>query len=165
MKKISATEFKSYPFNEFDKKWALLTAGSLDQHNSMTISWGEMGTLWSKDVVTVYVKPRRYTYEFMENNDYFVVSFFKEEYHQALQKMGSLSGKDVNKDVASKLTPLDYQGLTIYKEASIIIICKKIYHQDLNINNMPKEAIDTYYKVEKPHRMYIGEVMEIIDNE
>jgi len=46
----------------------------------MTISWDELGTLWNKSVTTVYVKPCRYTYNFMEENDYFVLSFFQEEY-------------------------------------------------------------------------------------
>ena len=165
MKKLDIKEFKSKPFTLFDEDWALVTAGTLDNHNSMTISWGGMGTLWSKDVVTVYIKPRRHTHEFMENNDYFVVSFFKEEYREALNKMGSLSGKNTNKDLEAKLTPVEYKCTTIYKEASAIFICKKIYHQDLDVNNMPKEAINTYYKVEKPHTMYIGEVIEILENE
>ena len=104
-------------FTQFDKKWALVTAGPINNHNSMTISWGEMGTLWSRPVVTVYIKPCRYTHKFMEENEYFVVSFFKEEYRKALGVMGSKSGKDVNKDELSGLTPIEYKGLTIYKEA------------------------------------------------
>ena len=62
--------------DQFADQWALLTAGQKEHFNMMTISWGGMGTLWNKPVVTVYVKPCRYTYEFMEKNDYFVVSFF-----------------------------------------------------------------------------------------
>ena len=155
----------SKPFTLFNNDWALLTAGSFDNHNSMTISWGEMGTLWNKNVVTVYVKPCRYTYKFMENNDLFVVSFFKEEHKSALQVMGSISGRDANKDQEAKLTPQEYQGVVIYKEAIRTIICKKIYHQDLDISNIPSDAVKAHYQVEKPHRMYIGEVVEIIENE
>ena len=61
----------------------------------MTISWGELGTLWNKSVATVYVKPCRYTYNFMEENDYFVLSFFQEEYRDALKIMGN---KDIHVD-------------------------------------------------------------------
>ena len=68
-------EFTTDIFAQFDKKWALLCAGTKEKHNTMTISWGGMGTLWSKPVVTVYVKPCRYTYGFMNENDYFTVSF------------------------------------------------------------------------------------------
>lgn len=156
-------EIKTNPFTIFNKEWALLTSGPINKHNSMTISWGEMGTLWNKNVVTVYVKPCRYTYQFMEDNDLFVVSFFDESYKNALSIMGFKSGRDVNKDELSKLTPMEYKGVTIYQEASLILICKKIYFNDLLIENIPGEAIEQHYQKEKPHRMYIGEVVEIIN--
>ena len=93
----------------FHDHWALLTAGSFESHNSMTISWGEMGTLWNKKVVTVFVKPCRYTYHFMEENEYFAISFFQEKYHDSLSKMGSVSGEDINKDEFSNLTPQNHK--------------------------------------------------------
>ena len=48
--------------------WALLTAGEKGNYNTMTVSWGMLGELWGKDVVTVFVRPQRYTYEFMEKD-------------------------------------------------------------------------------------------------
>ena len=150
------------PFDLFHKDWALLTAGQIDDHNSMTISWGELGTLWNKNVATVYVKPCRYTYSFMEKNEFFVLSFFTEEYRDALSIMGSKSGRDINKDELSGLTPVNYEGVTIYKEAKMTIICKKIYYNDLILENIPADAIKHHYQSEAPHRMYIGEVIKII---
>ena len=67
-------------FKVFDKQWALVSAGTPEDYNTMTISWGGLGTLWSRPVATVYVKPIRYTYEYLEKNEYFTVSFFPEEY-------------------------------------------------------------------------------------
>ena len=46
-------EFKTDIFTLFDKKWALVTAGGQDSFNTMTISWGGMGTIWNKPVATV----------------------------------------------------------------------------------------------------------------
>ena len=63
-------------FRKFDKQWALVTAGTPEHYNTMTISWGGLGTLWRRPVATVYVKKNRYTFEFMEQNDYFTVSFY-----------------------------------------------------------------------------------------
>ena len=154
--------FDNNPFEIFDKSWALLTSGPINKHNSMTISWGGLGTLWNKKVATVYVKPCRYTYSFMEENDYFVLSFFKEEYRKALMMMGSHSGREVDKDSLSGLTPIKHGEVTIYKEAKITLICKKIYFNDLDINNIPIEEKERHYLKEAPHRMYIGEVVEII---
>jgi len=149
-------------FSQFHNKWALVTAGDIDKHNSMTISWGSMGTLWSKPVVSVYVKPCRNTHSFLSNNDYFTVSFYPEEYRNALSLMGSLSGRHCDKDKQANLTPIELEKGITYKEAEITIVCKKIYTQDLDINAIPVDQIDRHYKVEAPHTMFIGEVIEIV---
>ena len=71
-------DFNINPFTLFDSDWSLLTAGDMDSFNSMTVSWGSLGTLWGKPVATVYVKPARYTHGFMEDSDYFTLGFFDE---------------------------------------------------------------------------------------
>ena len=86
-------EFNTDIFAQFDKKWALLSAGPKDDHNTMTISWGSMGTLWNKPAVTVYVRPTRFTHKFMNEYEYFTVSFFPEDKRDALVKMGSTTGR------------------------------------------------------------------------
>ena len=159
---VSVKELRTNPFTIFDKDWALITAGDINNHNSMTVSWGEMGTLWSTSVITVYVKPCRYTHKFFEENDYFVVSFFEEKYRKALSIMGSRSGRDVNKDELSGLTPISHDNVTIYKEAKMTFICKKIYFNDLHLENVPEEYKKKYYEIDKPHTMYVGEVIEVI---
>ena len=50
-------EFIDKSFSVFANEWALVTAGTPDNYNTMTIAWGGLGTLWSKPVATVYVKP------------------------------------------------------------------------------------------------------------
>ena len=152
------------PFDLFNKSWALVTAGPINNHNSMTVSWGELGTLWRKDVATIYIKPCRYTHQFMENNEFFVISFFDEEYRKALSIMGTKSGRDADKDKLSDLTPISHNETTIYKEAKLTLVCKKIYQHDMVLENIPQEAVETYYKEESPHTMYIGEVIEVIKN-
>jgi len=159
--KIKDLHFDS--FKLFEEQWALVTAGSFLHHNSMTISWGELGTLWHRDVVTIYVKPCRYTYSFMEDNKLFVVSFFDDQYKDALKVMGSISGRDVDKDKEAHLTPIAHNDVTIYKEAKLSLICKKIYFNDLVFDNIPVEEQNRHYNNEKPHRMYIGEIIEIIE--
>lgn len=155
-------EFNTDIFAQFNNKWALLSAGSMEKHNTMTISWGGMGTLWGKPVVTVYVKPVRYTYQFINDNDYFTVSFYPDQYKKALSLMGKLSGRDVDKDRESGLTVRDLEKAVTYREAEVTLLCKKIYFQDLDRANMPQKAVDMFYKVEEPHRMFIGEVVDII---
>ena len=147
----------------FDKNWALLTSGDINNHNSMTISWGQMGTLWRKPVVTTFVRFNRHTFSFIDKNEYFVVSFFPQEFHDALVIMGTKSGKDVDKDKISNLTPIKHGEVTIYKEAKVSLVCKKIYFDDFKFENMPKEVIKLLYEGQENHRMFIGEVVEIVE--
>ncbi|MBQ9712776.1 MAG: flavin reductase, partial [Bacteroidales bacterium] len=94
---ILPTEIRENPIELFDRKWALVTVGTPDDVNTMTISWGSLGELWGKPVVTVYVSSSRYTHEFMERNPKFTVTFFPEECRGALQYLGSHSGRDGDK--------------------------------------------------------------------
>ena len=92
LKRISPNELTLRPFYTLDKQWALLTAGDRARFNTMTVSWGGLGTLWNKPVATVYVRPQRYTYEFTERNEYFTLSFFGGNFMDDLQYLGSHSG-------------------------------------------------------------------------
>lgn len=146
----------------FDKKWALVTAGDISDFNTMTISWGALGTLWSKPVCTVYVKPVRYTHEYMEANDYFTVSFFDEKYRPALGILGSKSGRDRDKVAESKLTPVRIgENIVGYVQASHTFVCRKIYRQDLDASAMTEAVREAYYETEAPHTMYVGEIVGI----
>ena len=155
--------FNFAPLYSLDQEWALLTSGNESHFNTMTISWGGLGTLWGKPVVTVYVKPIRYTYKFMENNEYFTLSFYDEEYKKDLGILGSTSGKDCDKIALTKLTPEFYENTVAFNESKLTLICKEIYFQDLDINQVPQELVNKFYKTDPIHRMYIGEVIDIID--
>ena len=85
----------------------LLTGGNMESFNTMTASWGQLGVLWNKNVLTCYIRPNRYTYEFVENGEFFTVSFLGEEYRKALAFCGSHSGRDCNKITETGLTPVE----------------------------------------------------------
>lgn len=152
-------------FRKFDKQWALVTAGTPEHYNTMTISWGGLGTLWRRPVATVYVKKNRYTFEFMEQNDYFTVSFYPEAQRRALSLLGSTSGRDGDKVAAAGLTPEFLpQGIT-FRQAETTLVCRKLYCQDFALDQIPRDVQDLFYRDEPVHRMYIGEVVDIIGNE
>ncbi len=151
------------PFSCFDRDWALLTAGTLSSYNSMTISWGSMGTIWNKPIVTVYVRPDRYTWHFLKENDLFTVSFYGESYRDALMKMGRLSGRDLDKAAAAGLTPTSAGASVSFREAVRTIVCKKIYMNQLNRAELPAEAAKIYQNGIEPHYLIMGEVLELQD--
>ena len=157
-------EFTTDIFNQFDKKWALLTAGNKDSYNTMTISWGSLGTLWSKPVATAYVRTSRYTHEFMNREEYFSISFFPEQYKNILGVLGSKSGRDMDKMNESGLTAKDLINSVTFEEAEVTLVCRKLFMQRLELENMPDDIVKTYYEGDAPHDMYIGEIVTIIEN-
>ncbi len=157
-------EFSTDIFSQFDKKWALLTAGRPGDFNTMTISWGGMGTLWGKPVVTSYVRTSRYTHEFADREDYFTVSFFPEEYKKTLAVLGSKSGRDIDKINASGLTPVAAGESVTFEEAEVTLLCKKLFKQRLDPANIVDQGVKDshFYDNDAEHDMYIGEVVEIL---
>ena len=155
--------FETDIFTQYDKKWALLTSGTENDFNTMTISWGGMGTLWGKPVVTVYVRPNRYTYSFLEKNDLFTVSFYPENYKKDLGLLGKLSGREGNKIKKTSLTPVCMaEGVMTFRQAETTFVCKKLYAQDLDGDKIPQEIKDRFYQGDSVHRMYIAEFVDII---
>ncbi len=154
--------FQTDIFSQFDKKWALLTAGSKENFNSMTVSWGGLGTLWSKPVATVYVRTSRHTHVYMDENEYFTVSFYPESCRKALAVFGSKSGRDIDKMHYAGLTAKEAGESVTFAEAEVTFVCKKLFKQQLSLENMPAELRETFYGNDALHDMYIGEVVEIL---
>lgn len=147
----------------FANDWMLLSAGKDTSMNMMTIAWGALGELWGKPIVTVYVSTDRYTYKFLEDNQYFTVTAFPEQFRDKLQYIGSVSGRDEDKVKGSGLTPeFTKLGNPIYKEANLAIECKKIYAEQLKKELMPLEQRQWYdEKKLGVHMMYIGEIVNV----
>ncbi len=155
-------EFTTDIFGLFDKKWALLTAGKPESFNSMTVSWGGLGTLWGKSAATVYVRTSRYTHEFMDREPFFTLSFFPEEQREKLLVLGTKSGRDMDKMKASGLEPLECAHGVTYREAELTLVCRKLFAQRLEPAKLEGELRDRLYAHDAPHDMYIGEVTELI---
>lgn len=149
-------------FELISKDWGLLTAGNGDSYNMMTVSWGTFGELWNRKIITVFVRPPRHTYGFMEKNDMFTLSFFEEEHRGALKICGSKSGRDIDKTAETGLTPVKKDGYVYFEEAKLVFITKKIYYDDIKPGHFLNKSIDNNYPDKDYHRFYIGEIVEII---
>ena len=165
MKEIVFEDRQYDVFKMFSEDWALATAGdSLNDYNTLTIGWGSMGTLWGgRSIITVYVSPARYTYEYLEKSDTFTVSFFGESYKKALAYLGSHSGRDEDKVAASGLTPvLSEPGIT-FKEAKLTFVCKKIYADAFDGDRAPEDIKERLYTKIPAHHFYIGEIIKVLE--
>lgn len=149
-------------FNLFDDRWALITAGTRSACNTMTASWGGLGVLWNRPVATIYVRPQRYTYDFLEQNEWFTLSFLPEELRDVLVYCGSASGRDGDKFAACGIHPaFSEQGAAYVQEAELVLVCRKLYWNDLDPAHMD-EAGQEHYEAHDYHRMYIGEIVTVL---
>lgn len=158
-RKINPVQLQDNVFQIIDKEWMLITAGTPEKYNMMTASWGGFGILWGRQVCFCVVRPHRYTYEFMEKQDAFTLTFFTPEYRGMLGTYGSKSGRDIDKMTAAGLTPLVGESGGIYfREARLVLECKKLYYQDLDPANFLDPKIHDNYPDKDYHRMYIGQI-------
>ena len=163
-KEIDLKSLKINPFVMLKDEWALLTAGNEEKHNTMTIAWGSLGVMWNKPVFVVVVRPQRYTKEFIDNNEMFTVSFFSDEYNNALQLLGTKSGKDCDKIAESGLTTMFSDGTVAFEEAHTIFVCKKLHGgQQLDPAAFIDKSIDsTIYPDKDYHYYYTGEIVKVL---
>lgn len=163
-KVIPIEDLSFNPFLKIGKEWMLITAGDLNSFNTMTASWGSFGVLWGKNIATCYIRPQRYTRKFIDSNEFFTLSFFSEHYREALEICGKYSGKDIDKVKLAGLTPIqsDKYRVVYFREGDLIFICRKIYYQDFNPENFLDETIQLNYPWKDYHRMFIGEIVEVL---
>ena len=164
-REIFVEQLKDNPFTLINKDWMLITAGDAEKHNTMTASWGGVGELWGKYVSTIYIRPQRYTLEFVEREEYYSLCFFGPEYRQALSLCGSKSGRDVDKDAATGLTPCFDQAAPYYEQARLVFLCRKLYRQDMEESAfLDKGLLEKWYDNDL-HRIFIGEIVKVLEKE
>lgn len=165
-KEISADKITSNPFELIGKDWALVTSGDKEKFNTMTASWGGVGIMWGKNVAFTFIRPQRYTFEFIEKGDYYTMSFFDEEYRDALKFCGSKSGRDYDKVKETGLTTaFTDDGVPYFEEAKLVLVCKKLYAQFLNEESIvDNEAVSKWYNSDF-HKMYISEITKVLVKE
>ena len=161
---ISTLEFN--PFDKISRQWMLVTAGNVDASNTMTASWGGVGIMWGKPVATVYIRPQRYTKEFIDTKDTFTLSFYKEEFRKTLSFLGSVSGRDQDKVKEAGLTPVSVDDTMAFEEADLVLVCRKMYHAPMPPENFDDKSNDEkWYPQKDYHVMYIAEITKALVKE
>jgi len=161
---IKPTSVNDNVFKLLDKDWMLITAGTPEDYNTMTASWGHMGIMWNLPVAIGWIRRRRYTFEFAEKYSPFTLSFFTEEFRKALKFCGSRSGRDHDKAAETGLTPVATKnGNVFFREARLVMECRKLYADDLKPENfvVPEIASKNYPKKDF-HRFYMGEIVNVL---
>lgn len=166
-KEIKASEIKENAIELISSKWGLVTAGDENAFNTMTVSWGSIGELWGKDCVTIYIRPQRYTEEFLNTNDHFTLSFYPLDKKQAIHGVcGSKSGRDVNKAELCSLTPVFDESAPYFKEAELVLVCKKMAKSKFDPDSFIDSEIEgKWYPQKDFHFIYYAEIEKVLISE
>ena len=167
MKKINYTDIeKINPMTLIGDEYLLLTAGDKDNgYNTMTVSWAQLGFLWNKPVATIYVRPQRYTKQFIDNNELFTLSSYDERYKNELLYLGNHSGRDENKVQKCGFTPEFVEGTTTFVQSKLTFVCRKLYKCAIEENNFfDKQLAEACYPKKDYHDMYIAEIISVYKN-
>lgn len=161
LRKIDVKDLRDNVFSLIGDQWMLITAGTADSCNTMTASWGGLGILWGEPAATVYIRPQRYTKEFVDREGYFTLSFFGPEYKKELALCGAKSGREVDKVKECGFTVACGEGGAPYfEQARLVLVCKKMYAQEIDAEAMPADVKEKWYPNRDYHTMYLGHIVE-----
>jgi len=165
-RKIDIADSNFHAFRDIGDKWMLVTAAKENgQVNTMTASWGSLGVLWKKNIATIYLRPQRYTREFVDDSEYFTLTFF-DGHKDALALLGSKSGRDGDKIAESGLELIQVDGQPTFAEGNSVLVCRKLYRSLMAQEDiLDREVIDTCYPEPDYHYVYIGEIVAVYQNE
>lgn len=165
-KEVKVEELSVNPFTTIGKEWLLITAGNEEKCNTMTASWGAMGELWGKHVVTAYIRPQRYTKEFVDREGIFTISVLGEEYRKALAYCGKVSGRDEDKMKTAGISPFFVDGTAGIEQANMIMVCKTLYHDTIKPECFDLDENDEkWYPQKDYHTMYVAEILKVLVKE
>lgn len=153
-------------FHLIGKEWMLITSGTIDRFNTMTASWGGIGWLWNKPVAYIFVRPERYTYEFIESGSRITLSFLGEQHRAILNMCGSKSGRDIDKVKETGLIPHETErGAVAFEQSRITLDCRTLFRAPMQECHFLDKEIHKRWYNDKPggslHMMYVLEIEDV----
>lgn len=116
---------------------ALITSGTMENSNIMTVAW--TGIINSKPpMVYISVRPERYSYNIIKENMEFAINLTTEELTYATDWCGVKSGKDFDKFKEMNLTKekAEFVKCPLIKESPASLECKVVDIKDLGSHSM-----------------------------
>ena len=161
--KITPEEIDRNAFKMIGKDWLLITAEKDGKQNTMTASWGGIGINWGKPVVYIFIRPQRFTKEFVDAAETFSLSILPETFRKELSYLGTVSGRDEDKIKKAGLTVAHESDTPYFEEADLALICKKLYAQELKPECFFDKTCDEKWFANKDyHTMYVAEILDVL---
>jgi flavin reductase (DIM6/NTAB) family NADH-FMN oxidoreductase RutF len=141
----------------------LVSADSTGKPNVMTIGWALLGVIWGKPILTVLVRPSRFSYQMVDTIADFTINVPSPEMDEIVEYCGTTSGKEHDKFAERRLTatPARRAHSPIVAECLLHYECKVIHKGDVDYRILPPEVIANYYQQDDFHRIFFAEVLAV----
>jgi len=138
---------------------------AVDEHghpNAMTIGWLQVGTVWSRPVCLVLVRPSRYTHSCIEASGSFTVNVPRGTMAEELAFCGSRSGREVDKFAALDLgtVPGTKVKAPLLADCAVAYECRVVARAELKPGGLLDEGIRAkYYPRGDFHTLFFGDIV------
>ncbi|MCC8173108.1 MAG: flavin reductase [Odoribacter sp.] len=167
--------FKSVQPNDLDENvfkvtaedYAVITAGTLSDYNSMVASYGGWGILFGDPVTWCFLRANRYTLEYMRANEKYTFAYFDAPYKEKIMHFGTSSGRGTDKMKTHDLTAVETpNGSISYKEARFIIECELVEITTVSPDDFYSEkgknfVIEGFEDAKEYHKLVFGKITNI----
>jgi flavin reductase (DIM6/NTAB) family NADH-FMN oxidoreductase RutF len=139
----------------------LVTLGADGRPNVMTMGWGTVGSIWSRPIFMVLVRPSRHTYSRLEQVSDFTVNVPPRELAAAASHCGTVSGREHDKFQEMHLTPVPSREVRspIIQECLVHYECRTLHRNDIVPEALAQAVHDESYPSGNYHRIYFGEIV------
>ncbi len=147
--------------DKLDGDGILLVAG--DPPNPMTIGWGTLGYIWHRQIMTVLVRPTRYTFSLMEAARDFSVCVLPDSFTKELAICGTRSGRDTDKvEMCNFHMEKGLRGDSSFiAESSLHFECRIVHRHPLDPATLNPAILTRNYPLRDFHMVYYGEIRGI----
>lgn len=161
--KVDCRDWQVNPFKAIGEDWMLVTAGDEQRANTMTASWGGLGVLWGQEVAFVFIRPQRYTKEFIDAKGRFSLCFF-DGYKKEMGLLGSVSGRDRDKIAEAGMTLAMLEGVPVFAEARQVLLLENLYADEIDPEKFVSAGLEAglneqFYANHDYHTVYVAKVL------
>ena len=158
MKQVDTFSQMDITLQRLKKPGLLLVSGK--KGNPMTIGWATLGVIWRTNILTVLVRPSRFSFNLLEQSMEFGICVPTEDMREKILFCGMNSGRDVNKIAECGFTQVKAHKIEIplIKECSIHYECRIVHKNQIIPAELDQELKQDNYPGGDYHTIYYGEI-------
>lgn len=146
---------------------AFLTVRAGEALNTMTIGWASIGRIWQRPIMTVAVRPSRFTFGLINRAADFTVSLPSGDMRRQIGFCGTRSGRDIDKfkELGLLVRPGTQTVSPAIDTPAIHFECRTLLRQPMAPERLDAEVAAKLYAAGDFHTFYFGEILACYETE